>query len=236
MRTHSDRPAASVAASLTAHWCGRLSAHNFDVERQLSICPWVCSGSIPPSRQLRKRTFAGRSKRCNCRGSLPAAQRLITQLKLVRHPEGGWFRETYRSADSAPAKALPERFDGSRALSTAIFFLLEEGDFSALHRIKSDEMWHFYAGSPLLIHALYPDGRYEAQRLGPDHSAGDRYQVVVPAGCWFGAELAGGPFALVGCTVSPGFDFADFEMADRRQVTESYPLHAELIERLTKGP
>lgn len=166
----------------------------------------------------------------------PTTQGLITQLKLVRHPEGGWFRETYRSTESVPAQALPERFDGSRALSTAIYFLLEEGDISALHRIRSDEMWHFYAGAPLLIHAIYPAGRYEAQRLGPDHSAGDLYQVVVPAGCWFGAELAGKPFALVGCTVSPGFDFADFEMADRLQVTENYPQHAELIRRLTKVP
>jgi len=165
----------------------------------------------------------------------PSAQGLITQLELVRHPEGGWFRETYRSTESVSAQALPERFDGSRVLSTAIYFLLEEEEFSALHRIKSDEMWHFYAGSPLLIHAIFPDGRYSARRLGSDCAAGDLYQVVVSAGCWFGAELAGKQFALVGCTVSPGFDFADFEMADRQQLSACYPQHAELIERLTKG-
>jgi len=166
----------------------------------------------------------------------PTAQGLITQLALVRHPEGGWFRETYRSTESIPAEALPKQFDGSRSLSTAILFLLEAGDVSALHRIKSDEVWHFYAGSPILIHTLFPEGRHRAQRLGPNPSAGDLYQAVVPAGCWFGAELAGVQFALVGCTVSPGFDFADFEMADRQQLSESYPQHAEVIERLTKGP
>ncbi len=166
---------------------------------------------------------------------MPTAQGLIKQLELIRHPEGGWFRETYRSTESVPAHALPQRFDGSRALSTAIFFLLEEEDISALHRIKSDELWHFYAGSPLLIHAIFPDGRYRTQRLGSDYAAGDLYQVVVPAGCWFGAELAGEHFALVGCTVSPGFDFADFEMADRQPLSARYPQHAELIKRLTKG-
>ena len=165
---------------------------------------------------------------------MPTAHELITQLELVRHPEGGWFRETYRSGVSVPARALPQRFDGSRALSTAIYFLLEEQDISALHRIKSDEIWHFYAGSPLLLHVVFPDGRYRAQRLGPDYAAGDLYQAVVPAGCWFGAELAEGRFALLGCTVSPGFDFADFEMADRQTISDRYPQHAELIGRLTK--
>jgi predicted cupin superfamily sugar epimerase len=164
----------------------------------------------------------------------PAAQKQITQLELARHPEGGWFRETYRCAESVPAQSLPARFDGDRAWSTAIYFLLEDQEMSALHRIKSDEMWHFYAGSPLLIHVILPDGRYSGQRLGADHAAGERFQVVVPAGSWFGAEPAGKQFALAGCTVSPGFDFADFEMADRQQLTACYPQHAELIERLTK--
>ena len=163
------------------------------------------------------------------------AQELISNLGLVKHPEGGWFRETYRSAETVPAQAVPERFDGSRVFSTAIYFLLEEGDISALHRIKSDEMWHFYAGSPLLIHVIFPDGRYQALRLGPDQAAGERYQAVVPAACWFGAELTGKQFALAGCTVSPGFDFADFEMADRQQLTDCYPQHGELIMRMTRS-
>lgn len=163
------------------------------------------------------------------------AQELITRLELVPHPEGGWFRETYRSRETLPAQALPERFTGSRAFSTAIYFLLESGDMSALHRIKSDEVWHFYAGSALLIHCIFPDGGYQALRLGADLAAGELFQAVVPAGCWFGAELAEEGFALVGCTVSPGFDFADFEMADVEQLCGRYPQHTELIMRMTKN-
>lgn len=162
------------------------------------------------------------------------AQGLITGLELVRHPEGGWFRETYRSSETVSAQALPERFSGSRAFSTAICFLLEAGDISALHRIKSDEIWHFYAGSTLLIHCIVPDGGYQALRLGPNPAAGERFQAVVPAGCWFGAELAEEGFALVGCTVSPGFDFSDFEMAEAEQLCCRYPQHTELITRMTK--
>lgn len=161
------------------------------------------------------------------------SEELISNLQLVRHPEGGWFRESYRSGDSVSGGALPERFVGSRAFSTAIYFLLEAGDISALHRIKSDEIWHFYAGSPLVIHAIHPDGRYQPQRLGGNAAAGELYQTVVPHGCWFGAESEG-PFTLVGCTVSPGFDFADFEMADRQVLSAHYPQHRELIGRLTR--
>lgn len=161
------------------------------------------------------------------------AQQIIASLELAHHPEGGWFRETYRCAESVPAQALPPRFEGDRSLSTAIYFLLQAGEISALHRIKSDELWHFYAGSPLLIHAIFPDGHYRAQRLGSGCTAGNLYQVVVPAGCWFGAELVGTQYALVGCTVSPGFDFADFELADKEQLSARYPQHATLISRLS---
>jgi predicted cupin superfamily sugar epimerase len=164
---------------------------------------------------------------------MSTVQELITHLELVRHPEGGWFRETYRSTETATVHALPGRFDGERVFSTAIYYLLEAGDISALHRIKSDEIWHFYAGSPLLIHAISPDGHYNALHLGPDSVSGERYQAVVPAGCWFGAELTGAQFALAGCTVSPGFDFADFELADQLQLSASYPQHAELIMRMS---
>ncbi|MBI5843440.1 MAG: cupin domain-containing protein [Deltaproteobacteria bacterium] len=166
---------------------------------------------------------------------MQSAGDLIERLGLIRHPEGGWFRETYRAAEETPGPALPERFVGSRSFSTAIYFLLEKGDISALHRIKSDELWHFYAGSAVLIHVISQDGGYIALRLGPDPAAGDSFQLVVPAGSWFGAEVMGGAFALVGCTVAPGFDFADFEMADRRALTELYPGHSETIRRLTRG-
>ncbi len=157
----------------------------------------------------------------------------IETLGLVRHPEGGWFRETYRSGETIPAPALPERFPGARCFATAILFLLPRGEISALHRIQSDEIWHFHEGTPLTVHILYPDGRWEEMLLGRDPSRGERFQGVVPAGCWFGAEPRG-DFSLVGCTVAPGFDFADFRMADRRELACRYPQHAALIRRLTR--
>ena len=163
------------------------------------------------------------------------AQAFIEQLGLARHPEGGWFRETYRASENVTAEALPARFGGERSLSTAIYFLLEEGDISALHRIKSDEVWHFYAGSALRVHCIFPDGSYQEFKLGPNLAAGEQFQAVVPAGCWFGAELADGGFALVGCTVAPGFDFADFEMGEAKQLCERYPQHAAITRRLTRA-
>lgn len=163
------------------------------------------------------------------------AKTLIEQLALARHPEGGWFKETYRASDKLAAQALPARFDGDRSASTAIYFLLEAGDISALHRIQSDEVWHFYAGAPLRVHGIFPDGAYQEWKLGANLAAGEHFQAVVPAGCWFGAELAEGDFALVGCTVAPGFDFADFELAQAKQLLACYPQHAELIHRLTRA-
>lgn len=162
------------------------------------------------------------------------AEELIERLGLLRHPEGGWYRETYRSGEIIQGSALPERFGGTRACSTAIYFLLQAGDISALHRIKSDEMWHFYAGEPLTVHVVTPQGEHRALQVGPDLAAGEAFQVVVPAGCWFGAEVSwAGDFSLVGCTVAPGFDFADFEMADREHLLRQFPAHGELIRRLT---
>jgi predicted cupin superfamily sugar epimerase len=157
----------------------------------------------------------------------------IETLELVGHPEGGWFRETYRSTETIPAPALPERFDGARCFGTAILFLLQQGDISALHRIHSDEIWHFHEGAPLTVHVITPEGERREILLGRDPSRGESFQAVVPAGCWFGAETLG-DFSLVGCSVAPGFDFADFRMADRMELTGRYPQHAALIRRLTR--
>jgi len=157
----------------------------------------------------------------------------VERLNLARHPEGGWFRETYRAAESVSA-GLPERFDGPRSFSTAIYYLLEQGDYSRLHRIKSDEIWHFYAGAPLVVHMIDPLGSCSCLRLGCNPEQGELFQVVVPAGCWFGAESLGG-YSLVGCTVAPGFDFRDFEMADAESLLREYSRHAALIRRLTGG-
>lgn len=164
-----------------------------------------------------------------------SAEYWIEHLRLVPHPEGGHFRETYRAAESIAGAHLPARYGGARAHSTAIYFLLRAPEVSALHRIKSDEIWHFHAGGPLVVSAIRPDGERRDLTLGPDPDDGQTLQAMVPAGDWFGAALGpGAPYALVGCTVSPGFEFADFELADRRTLVARYPQHAALIQRLTR--
>jgi len=145
----------------------------------------------------------------------PTAEELITLLNLVKHPEGGWYREVYRAEEVIQKAALPGRFSGDRCVCTAIYFLLQSGNVSALHRIQSDEIWHFYNGMPLTIHVITPQGKYYHIHLGSNLAAGEMFQCVVPAGCWFGAEVPGEGHALVGCTVAPGFDFTDFEMASK---------------------
>lgn len=160
---------------------------------------------------------------------------LITSLNLQPHPEGGWYRESYRATESIPADGLPGRFDGPRSFATAIYFLLTSETFSALHRLKSDEQWHFYRGSPLTIHVIHPDGRYAPVKLGQQLDRGETLHAVVPYGCWFGATVdTSGSYALVGCTVAPGFDFADFEMAEGHKLLQEFPQHKALITRLTR--
>lgn len=154
-------------------------------------------------------------------------------LGLARHPEGGWYAETYRAPLTLPAEALPPAFHGPRAACTSILFLLERGDVSALHRLAADELWHFHAGDPLTVHVFAPDGAYAPLYLGPDPDRGQRLQAVAPAGTWFGAESTG-EYSLVGCTVAPGFDFADFELGRRAELVSTYPQHRELVERLTR--
>jgi predicted cupin superfamily sugar epimerase len=160
---------------------------------------------------------------------------LIKALDLRCHPEGGWYRETYRAAESIAPTALPERYAGPRSLATAIYFLLTSDTFSALHRLKSDEQWHFYSGSPLSLHVIHADGRYAPVTLGRDPARGETFQAVVPHGCWFGATIdTPGAHALVGCSVAPGFDFSDFEMAGRESLSKEFPQHDALITRLTR--
>src|SRR4051794_37061347 len=144
----------------------------------------------------------------------------IDHLNLLPHPEGGFFKEMYRATEGIDPDALPKRFKGARSFSTAIYYLLRQGDFSAFHRIQSDECWHFYAGQTLLIHMIDADGEYSCIKLGANLEAGETFQFVVPARAWFAAEPGSeGNFALVGCTVAPGFDFADFELADKQSLT-----------------
>jgi predicted cupin superfamily sugar epimerase len=165
----------------------------------------------------------------------PTSEELIIQLGLVKHPEGGWYRETYRSEEVFSATALSGRFSGERSVSTAIYFLLQAGDISALHRIASDEIWHFYTGETLTVHVITPQGEYSSHKLGSDIAASESFQCVVPACCWFGAEVTGDNFALVGCTVAPGFDFADFEMGNRESLLIQFPEHSEIIQRLARN-
>jgi uncharacterized protein len=166
---------------------------------------------------------------------MPSVQQLIKEFDLLPHPEGGYYKETYRSAEMIPATALSERFPANRNLSTAIYFLLEQGNFSAFHRIKSDECWHFYAGDALFVHIIHLNGELETVAIGNDISKGQKFQHVVPAGCWFASEPAPGSiFSFVGCTVSPGFDFADFELAEADTLIKEYPEHELLIKRLCR--
>ena len=163
------------------------------------------------------------------------AEYWIEKLALQRHPEGGFFRETYRAELQIGAESLPVQFKGSRAVSTGIYFLLQRDDFSAFHRLRSDEMWHFYVGSGLLVHVIDAAGKYSTVRLGDDPEAGEVFQTVVTAGCWFGSEVRDqSGYGLVGCTVAPGFTFEDFEMGKRAELLRNYPAHRGIIERLTR--
>jgi predicted cupin superfamily sugar epimerase len=166
---------------------------------------------------------------------MSGAREWIDGLQLRRHPEGGWFRETYRSGELLAAAALPPRFGGDRALATAIYFLLEGDDFSALHRLKADEVWHHYDGTGVTLHIFDAGGNYSTVTLGRELRAGQLPQAVVRAGCLFGATVSDPrSFALVGCTLAPGFDFADFAMPGRDDLCRLYPRHRSLIERLTR--
>ncbi|WP_127125443.1 cupin domain-containing protein [Pseudoflavitalea rhizosphaerae] len=163
------------------------------------------------------------------------AAQLISLYQLLPHPEGGYYKETYRSSEMVAISALPERFGGNRSFSTAIFFLLERGNFSAFHKIKSDECWHFYAGQTLLVHILQSNGELQTVSLGANAAAGELFQFVVPANCWFASEPSiDTEFTFTGCTVSPGFDFEDFELAKTEELVSKFPAHAALIRRLCR--
>jgi len=158
----------------------------------------------------------------------------IEHLRLLPHPEGGYYRETYRSREEIPGDGLPPRFKGYRSISTAIYFLLTAKDRSVFHRIKSDEAWHFHDGGPLNIYVFNERG-LAMHTLGPNPEKGHELQIVVPANRWFGAMTTGdGKYTLTSCTVAPGFDFQDFEIADRNQLLAEFPGEKELIIKLTK--
>ena len=162
------------------------------------------------------------------------AQSIIQKFGLTQHPEGGHYRETYRSDLVLDRRCLPARYSGDRVAATAILFLLCEGEKSNLHRLRSDEVWHFYLGGPLDLFWVSPAGEAKTITLGQEIEAGQTVQALVPAGAWMGAcPQPGAGFCLVGCTVAPGFDFADFEMGNRAELLAGFPHLKELIGRLT---
>jgi uncharacterized protein len=170
--------------------------------------------------------------------SLTVAE-VIELLRLEPLPvEGGYYRQTYRADETLDATVLPERYGGPRAPGGAIYYLLHGDHFSALHRLLTDEIYHFYLGQPVEMLLLYPDGHDEVVRLGTDLAMGERVQVVVPHGVWQGSHLAergaGAGFALLGTTMAPAYDQADFELGDREALIAAYPQRAELIRALTR--
>ncbi|WP_341226508.1 cupin domain-containing protein [uncultured Arcticibacterium sp.] len=157
----------------------------------------------------------------------------IEKLDLISHPEGGFYKETYRSPGSS--SFLMNGEEKTRNHSTSIYFLMEKGDFSAFHKIQSDELWHFYAGDTLEIYHIDPKGNMITTLLGPNPEKGETLQTVIPANLWFASRPKNtAKYALVGCTVSPGFDFQDFEMAKRADLSIEFPEHRKIIEELTR--
>ena len=166
---------------------------------------------------------------------VPTAKQIRELLNLQPLPvEGGYFAETYRSKFRLARQSLPSGYSGERALSTAIYYLLTPDMFSAIHRIRGDEVYHFYLGDPVEMLVLKPDGTGETVLLGQNIVSGMRLQQVVPGGAWQGCRLVpGGKFALMGTTMSPGFDPADFDLGNRDKLSAQYPDYVALIAKLT---
>ncbi len=163
------------------------------------------------------------------------AEALIRHLGLQPLPhEGGYYSETHRSLETIAQTSLPARYKGSRSCSTAIYYLLTANCCSKFHRLPSDEIWHFYLGDPVEMVQLFPDSSGKIILMGSEVLADQHCQVIVPHGTWQGAKLSpGGHFALMGCTVAPGFDFADFELGSKDLLVSRYPGFASWIEALT---
>lgn len=161
------------------------------------------------------------------------AKKIIEKFKLKKHPEGGYFKEVYRSLGKISQTNLPEEFVGDRNYATSIYFLLTSNDFSAFHKINQDEIWHFYKGSSLKLHMISPEGTYSNVLIGNNFENNEVPQFVVPAHYFFAAEvLTNNSYSFVGCSVSPGFDFKDFEMPKAKELLKKYPEYEEIIMRL----
>jgi hypothetical protein len=156
-------------------------------------------------------------------------KKLVDHYKMEQHPEGGWFKETYRSN----AQTLNAN-DHERDLLTSIYFLLTDKNCSKFHSIQSDELWYYHSGSGFTVHCISPKGKYYTLKIGPDYESGEVFQAVVPKGTIFGSTIEKkDSYALVGCAVAPGFDFIDFKLYSRIELLEKYPQHNDIINRLT---
>ena len=158
----------------------------------------------------------------------------IKQLDLAKHPEGGYYKETYRSSDLVNQDQTLKRYQGDRNASTAIYYLLMNDDISVFHKLQSDEIFHFYSGSPLDVHIIDPQGKYYYYKLGNNPLENQLLQLVIPHGSWFASGVsAPNSYSLIGCTVSPGFDFSDFSMASQQELIQLFPEHQAVIEKYT---
>jgi predicted cupin superfamily sugar epimerase len=199
-------------------------------------------GFVPQGAPLARRPWAlesnafGVSRLIIELAAMLTARQIIQRLRLVPLTiEGGYFRETYRSTLKLPADALPATYSGDRHVSTAIYYLLTPNTFSTIHRVKSDEVFHFYAGDAVEMLQLWPDGTGKTLTIGNDLASRHEPQVIVPAGVWQGCRLAlGGEWALMGCTVAPGFEYADYQAGDREELAAAYPQFATFIVSLTR--
>jgi uncharacterized protein len=163
------------------------------------------------------------------------AKEWIKQLDLTAHPEGGYFKEIYRNSNCISDVELNQKYSGKRNLSTSIYFLLESTQLSKLHRLKSDEIWYFQYGSPIKVH-VFDNETYTTYIMGTAYEEGQLLQLIIPAGAVFGAEVMGEEtFCIVGCMVSPGFHFDDFELITFNELIPAYPNNEKVIRRFTQG-
>lgn len=152
----------------------------------------------------------------------------IKELDMISHPEGGYYKETYSSEE------LTTEPQGPRKRWTSIYFLLEKGEVSHFHKLKSDEMWYFHDGNPLTVYMIQSNGQLVAEKLGLDIKNNEKPQLLVPKGTIFGSAMNAEGYSLVGCMVAPGFDFQDFKLYERKELMDKYPNHEEIITKLTR--
>ncbi|SHI59899.1 hypothetical protein SAMN02745163_00456 [Clostridium cavendishii DSM 21758] len=163
-----------------------------------------------------------------------SANYFIEKLDMIKHPEGGYYKESFASSENITSNDLRTKFEGERILWTSIYFLLRDGEVSNFHRLKSDEMWYYHSGSALTIYMISPEGELTTAQLGLDIEKGEVPQFLVPKNYIFGSAMNNPGYALVGCMVSPGFEFKDFELFERNNLLNDYPEHKDIILKLTR--